>query len=184
MENIMINLADEHLGVNEENKETWYIKDDLAADFALDMIREKKAEFKRFKMIVDAKIDQLMEAMEKEEKEMKKGVSFFEAKLHEYFSSIDMKKIKVTKTQGKYTLPSGQLIMKIRGPEYKRDNDKLVEYLEKERPELVKIKKSPDWVKYKKSIGNVDGVAVDLDTGEKLDCIKIVEREPEFKVEV
>lgn len=177
-----MNIVENNLDV--EEKEVWEIKDDLSADWTLDMIREKKAEFNRFKIIIDTKIDQLMQAMEVEEKKMKQDVSFFEAKLHEYFNSIDSKSVKVTKTQAKYKLPSGSLILKSKGPEYKRDDNKLVEYLEEYKKDLVKVKKSPDWAKFKKMIMNIEGTAVNKETGEHLDFIEIKERDPEFKVEV
>ncbi|SHH57191.1 host-nuclease inhibitor Gam family protein [Sporanaerobacter acetigenes] len=87
MENLMINMIDEVLDIQEEEKEVWKVKDDLEADWCLDKIRESKAEYNRFEMVAKAKIQQIEEALKKEREKMEQETSFFESKLREYFEA-------------------------------------------------------------------------------------------------
>lgn len=142
--NILANLALQNLGVdieNEEQREGWKITNDNSADWALDKIREAQAEYRRFKMVIDDKIQQLQEALEKEKESMEQETGFFQSKLAQYFETVPKKK--TTKTQESYKLPSGRLVKKYKAPKIVRDDEKLVAWLEKNQmPELVKIKKS------------------------------------------
>lgn len=114
---------------------------------------------------------------------MDNEVGFFENKLREYFSSLD--NVKTTKTQATYNLPSGKLLLKQREPEFVKDDAKLVEWLENnELNQLVKIKKSPDWATLKKDVSIVNNKVVSTYTGEIVEGITVIQRDPEFKVEV
>ena len=97
MENLR--LSDEFLNIKEEEKEDWKIKDDLSADWAIDKIRETNAEYNRFEMVAKAKIQQIQEALQKEQEKRDREVSFFESKLREYFETVQAKE---TKTQKLY----------------------------------------------------------------------------------
>jgi phage host-nuclease inhibitor protein Gam len=183
--NIIENLALKHLGVdieNEEQREGWKITDDSSADWALDKIREAQAEYRRFEMVVNDKIGQLKEALEIEKERMEKEVGFFEYKLMEYFQKVPHK---ATKTQEVYKLPSGRLMKKYRAPKIVRDDDKLVEWLEKNQMlELVKIKKSADWATLKKETEIVGERVISKNTGEVIAGVTAIEQNPEFLVEV
>lgn len=183
MENLMMNLIDKTLNIQEEEKEAWKVTDDLKADWCLDKIREARAEYNRFEMVAKAKIEQIEAALKTQKNKMESEVSFFESKLREYFETID--NIKATKTQATYSLPSGKLVLKQRGPEFVKDDDKLVEWLEGNKlNEFVKVKKSGDWANIKKNIEVVGSKVVSKATGEIVEGVTVVERDPEFKVEV
>lgn len=102
MSNIISVIANEHI---EENK-GWKITDAVTADWALDKIREGKAEYNQKEMIVREKIRQLEEWLEKERAERDRTVNFFTAKLQEYFETAPKKR---TKTQEILELPTGTL---------------------------------------------------------------------------
>lgn len=185
MENIMLNLIDEFLQVEDTNKEAWKVEDDLTADWCLDKIREAKAEYNRLEIVINDKIQQLQNRLEKERQKMEQEVSFFESKLREYFETLEEKQLKTTKTMMKYKLPSGELVKKFPGPEFKRDNEALVKWLEdNQMDEYVEIKKQPKWGELKKKTKVVGNNVVFEDTGEIVEGIEVIERAPEFKVEV
>ncbi len=178
----MENLLTDELYELPEEKETWQIKDDLAADYALDKIRDARAEYNRFEMVAKAKIRQIEDALTKKRMAMESETGFFEGKLREYFETV---KTKDTKTQKSYALPSGRLKLKYQNPEYKRNDEELIKYLEKNKmDEFIKIKKSADWMELKKKTAPVDEGVVNIETGEIIPGITLVDRPPKFEVEV
>lgn len=185
MENVMLNLIDDFLKIDEGEKETWKVEDDLAADWCLDKIREAKAEYNRFEIVINDKIQQLQNRLQKERQKMEQEVSFFESKLREYFETLEEKQLKTTKTMMKYKLPSGELIKKLPGPEFKRDNEILAKWLEDNgMSEFIEVKKQVKWSDLKKETEVVNGTVILKDTGEIVEGIEVIERAPEFKVEV
>src|SRR5699024_4799890 len=118
--NVLLNIIDEVLEVEEEEKETWKVEDDLSADWCLDKIRETKAEYSRFEMVGKSKIQQIQEALQKEKKKADDEIEFFESKLREYFERVE-DNAKETKTQKAYKLPSGTLKLKKSKVDYDYD---------------------------------------------------------------
>lgn len=168
---------------NEQEKEAWAIKDDLQADWALDKIRESEAEYRRFEMVVNDKIRQLVTALNTEREKMENETGFFKSKLAEYFSTLNNKK--ATKTQETYKLPSGRLVLKHKQPKIERDDDKLVPWLlERHMPWLVKTKKTADWANLKAETQVVGDKVISKQTGEVIDGVVAVPQSPEFTVEV
>ena len=181
MEETAIYLADEMLDIPEE-KEGWQITDDLTADWALDKIRDARAEYNRFEMVAKAKIRQIEDALTKKRMAMESETGFFEGKLRDYLERV---KAKETKTQKTYSLPSGKLKLKYQAPEYKRDEEILLSYLESNNmSDYVKLKKSADWAELKKLTKQIDNKVVNTETGEIIPGIELVEREPKFEVEI
>ncbi|WP_425447771.1 host-nuclease inhibitor Gam family protein [Dethiothermospora halolimnae] len=179
-----LRLSDEFLNVEEEEKETWKVQDDLAADWVLDKIRESKAEYSRFEMIAKAKIEQIKDRLEKEKKKMKDEVGFFESKLREYFETV---KAKETKTQKSYNLPSGKLKLKKSKATFDYKKDKLLDMAKEQKLEdLIKVKEDFDWAEFKKQL-KIDGdKIINKETGEVLSIegLGIKHKPEEFKVEV
>jgi len=183
--NILANLALQNLGVDiedEQQREGWKIENDSQADWALDKIRETQAEYKRFEMVVNDKIQQLQEALEKEKERMENEVNFFQGKLAQYFETVPRKS---TKTQETYKLPSGRLVKKYKQPKIVRDDEKLVEWLEQNgMKELVKIEKKADWATLKKETQIAGETVVSKNTGEVIPGVTVVPQNPEFIAEV
>lgn len=182
MENIR--LSDEFLTINEEEKETWKVTDDLSADWCLEKIRESKAEFERFRMVAMAKIEQIQARLQAEEEKMNREVAFFESKLREYFETV---KAKETKTQKSYKLPSGTLKLKKSKLDFDYDKNKLLEVAEQQgMNEYIKIKKSFDWSSFKKNLEIRGNRIINKETGEivEIEGLRVIEKPAEFKVEV
>lgn len=185
MSNLMINIIDEALDIGEEEqREGFMVTNDLKADWCLDKIREHKEEYKRFETVAKDKIQQLQEVLKREKEKMENEVSFFESKLQRYFHTVE-DSARETKTQKSYKLPSGQLIVKFPNPQFKRDNNKLAEWLENnEMNQYIQVKKQAKWGELKKATDVVNGQVVVRDTGELVEGIEVVERDPEFQVKL
>lgn len=185
MSNILSTIADEYiqeLSVFDEEAESWDIKDALAADWALDKIREAKADHSRNEMIVNDKIKQLQSWLAKEKKRSDATISYFTWKLEEFFNTVPNKK--ATKTQEVCKLPSGTLKRRFQKPEYVRDDEKLLAWLKEHgQHKFIKVKESPDWAGLKGATKTHGNVVVD-ENGEVVDGVKIIERDPIFEVEV
>lgn len=178
---MFLKLTDQFLPEEETQQEGFRVDDDLKADWCLDKLREINAEYKRFEIVVKAKIEQLQQALQKAQEKKEREASFFEMKLREYFETV---KAKETKTQKSYILPSGKLVLKYQQPEFKRDDEVLLNWAEKNKPQFIKIKKSVDWNNLKKNVKVINNMVIDNETGEIVDGVTLEEREPKFMVEV
>lgn len=174
-------LIDEELG---QTKDKWQITDDSKADWALEKIAAIDADYRRKEMVVQNKIADLQQWLAREKAQTEQQRSFFEAKLKEYFDALPDDTIKKTKTQKIYKLPSGTLRLKQQQPEFKRNDEKLLQWVKANKPRLVKIKESVDWASLKELIAIYKESAIDIQTGEVIDGIEVVDREDKFEVEV
>lgn len=159
-----------------ELEERWIIKDDKSAEWALKKIREAQEDTARWNTYYAAQ----MEAIERQNADT---VAYFTALLEAWFKTVPHK---ATKTQESYQLPSGKLVRKLQQPAYERDADALLAWAKSSFPEAVKVKEEASWTDIKNRIGKVmpDGSAVDKETGEIIDGVTVIERDPVFKVEI
>ena len=84
----------------------------------------------------------------------------------------------------KYRLPSGEIIKKYPAPEFKRDNDTLVNWLkENKMNDYIEVKESAKWSDLKKVTKTIGSSVVLEETGEIIEGIEVIERAPtlEFK---
>lgn len=181
-ENKMMQIIDENLGV--EEREVFKITSDILADWALDKIREIQAEYSRFELVAKERIDQLQIKLDKEKEVMENDKSFFEAKLREYFETVDKKE---TKTQLSYKLPSGNLKMKRSKVDFDYNKDELLNYAKANKIEdLIKTTESFAWAEFKKKLDIQGSSIVNKETGEivEIEGLSVIEKPSEFKVEV
>lgn len=159
-----------------ELEERWSIKDDKSAEWALKKIREAQEDTARWNTYYAAQ----METIERQNADT---VAYFTALLEAWFKTVPHK---ATKTQESYQLPSGKLVRKLQQPAYERDADALLKWAKTNLPEAIKVKEEASWTDIKNRIGKVmpDGSAVDKETGEIIDGVTVIERDPVFKVEI
>jgi phage host-nuclease inhibitor protein Gam len=183
-DNLEMLIIDEIISQNQE-REGWHITDDSGADWAIDKIKNIKSEYNRKEMVAKNKIAQIEMWLQKEKEETERQIAFFEAKLKEYFDTLPEQYLKITKTQKQYKLPSGTLKIKYRQPEFIRNDEKLVAWMETGgMNDFVKIKKIPKWEELKKRVRVEGNKVIFVETGEIIDGVEVQEREPEFVVEV
>lgn len=159
-----------------ELEERWIIKDDKSAEWALKKIREAQEDTARWNAYYAAQ----METIERQNADT---VAYFTALLEAWFKTVPHK---TTKTQESYQLPGGKLVRKAQQPTYERDANALLTWAKSSFPEAVKVKEEASWTDIKNRIGKVmpDGSAVDKETGEIIDGVTVIERDPVFKVEI
>lgn len=154
--------------------EGFVIDTDAKADWALQKIREARADRDRWVSWYTDKI-----------KEIKEQTDFdtmnLERMLAEYFATVPHKK---TKTQESYKLPGGKLVLKTQNPEYKLDDKTVIEWLNGNgMPQYVKTKLELDWDALKKATAVFEGHIVTED-GEIIPGIEVVNRDEKFTVEI
>ena len=161
----------------QEARPAFIVDDDTKAEWCIRKIREKNQELATWK----AHYETLYAAIEKQ---INGDLEYFNTQLEMYLRrQQEAGFTKQTKTQVNYSLPSGKLVLKRQEPEYDKDNEKLVEWLEKNDPGLVKVKKEPNWQELKKKLIYMDGHMATED-GEVVPGIKATKRPDKFAVEV
>lgn len=167
-----------------EEEEVWQIKSDAEAEWLIDKVNDDLIEINRFELSLTNKIEILEERLEKVKKEKENKITRRDSYLLRYFEEIPEELKKKSKTMEKYRLPSGEIIKKYPGPEFKRDNDTLVNWLkENKMNDYIEIKESPKWADLKKSTKTIGGSVIFEETGEIIEGIEVIERTPtlEFK---
>lgn len=167
-----------------EDQEQWEISNDSEAEWLIDKVNEDLIEINRFELSLTNKIEILKERLEKVKKEKENKISRRDSYLLRYFEDIPEELKKKSKTMEKYRLPSGEIIKKYPAPEFKRDNDTLVNWLKENRmTEFIEVKESAKWADLKKATKTIGSSVVLEETGEIIEGIEVIERAPtlEFK---
>lgn len=147
----------------EEIIETFVIDSDEKADWAVRKIKEHAADAERWEAFYK-------EQAQKIKASAQQSIEYLSVELYKYFATIPHR---ATKTQEKYKLPSGELVLMKEKEDFERDNDALLQWCRENRPELVRIKEEPDWNAVKAYI---------KETGELPEGVTPMQRPPEFKV--
>jgi len=158
------------------------IETDKDAEKCLLSIKEIKADYTRQVNCCKEMIAEYQEKIKRLEEKQGNALMPFESQLQEYFGRIERK---VTQTQESYKLPHGKLKLKQKPPEIKKDEAKLLKYCKQaaRTEEFIQTKESVIWAELKKELTFKSGCAIDKN-GEIVPGIELIEREPEFIVEV
>ena len=150
--------------MNEFSDESFRIDSDQRAEWALGKIAEAKAELAKWEAFYAEKLEAVR-------KDTQSTVDYMTGLLHQYFSTQEHK---VTKTGiHKYALPSGELIMKPGGIDYKRDADIMLRWCEEHLPAAIKVKREAGWAEVKAYI---------KETGEIPEGVELIVTEPTFTI--
>ena len=167
----------------EDEAQGFRIDSDAKAEWAIRKIAEEEAECERLKACCQAEIDRYKERQEAYDKRLEGRTTNLRAMLLLYFGTVPVKE---TKTQQKYELPSGSLIMKKAGSDYKADNDMLRDWLVAGgMSDYLKTEVSPKWALVKKQLITAeDGSIIFGETGEIIPagCVTVEEKPPKFEV--
>lgn len=169
-------------------RERFDVDNDMKAEWCLSKIRRIRADQKRETEELERQMRFYQDQMELVKAQADDEVAFFEGMLQGYFASrVDAGFAKKAKTKVSYKLPTGELVLKHREPEYdyKTDKDKAIAFLkESGLQKYVRVKEEVAWTDLKAAC-NITGDGVALkETGEIIPGIKVNEREDEFVVEV
>ena len=165
--------------------DTWKIRDDASADWAIRRIAAVNDDCDRKIAVCKERIANLQKLIDKYQQEKEDRTGWFRIRLMEWFESVQRR---VTKTSERYDLPSGRLVRKFPVPEVKRDDDALAAWAGRlSWTEVLKVKVTPDWAKIKAEATIVNGqYVIATNDGEvvPVEGVTLVEREPTFEVEV
>lgn len=156
-----------------EKEERFIIDDDQKAEWAVEQIRNAEDEKARWK-------DHFAEQLTRINESCDQTINNMKEMLRDYFATVPHK---VTKTEENYRLPSGKLVLKKQQPEWEKDEEELIKWLEKNKDgQFIKTKKTVDWAGLKKTLTVVGELVAD-DAGEVIPCVHAVERPDIFTVE-
>lgn len=154
--------------------ESFVIDTDAKAEWALQKIRETRADRDRFVKWYTEKIAEIKAQCDFDTMNL-------ERMLREYFETVPHRE---TKTQSVYNLPSGKLYVKKQNPEYKRDDAVVIDWAKQTgNNHLVKVEESLDWKELKSTATALDGKLFD-ENGEEIPGVEVIDREPVFCVDV
>ena len=166
-----------------EKKDSYTITSDAQAKWALTKIKEARADRDFWVNWYNQKIKEVKEQTDY-------NTANLEAALAAYFDTVPHRK---TDTQEIYDLPGGKLVLKLQSPEFKRDDDKVIEWLKKNGGnQFIKVKEELNWSALKDATAVLDGHIVYGDEvtedGEIVPLfvpgIDVVDRPVKFVVEV
>jgi hypothetical protein len=152
--------------------EEFVVDDDQKAEWCLHKIREAQAETERWKRFYAER------AKAVEESNMFR-IARLKQKLLPYLMSVPRKD---TKTQQKYSLLSGDLILKKEHTRIDHDDEALLPWVKQNAYEYVRVKESVDWRSLKDHLIENGGEYFLAETGEKVPGVTDTIVAAEFEV--
>lgn len=157
-----------------QREPSFEIDTDAKAEWALQKIREARADRDRWVEWYNHKIAEVKEATDI-------NTANLEFMLERYFNTVPHKK---TKTQESYSLPGGKMVLKRQNPEYKRDEKVAIAWLKENGcDQYIKVSESLDWATLKGDT-IVSGGKIFTTDGEEIPGIEVIDRPEKFTVEV
>lgn len=161
------------------------ISTDVEADEALEEIRLLREEKERLLDVAAKRIKNINEEANSKIENIDKNINSMYAELRAF--TLD-KNLKHTKTQAKYSLPSGTIVIKKPKQELKADKEALFYWAEENKEDdLIKtvITKDFDWKQFKADLEILeDGTILRKSTGEIIDLIGLRVEETNESLEV
>ncbi|ADQ13570.1 host-nuclease inhibitor Gam family protein [Halanaerobium hydrogeniformans] len=167
----------EHFVIDNDSKANWALR-------KIKHLKKKKKENKEFaKSEIEAiqkEIDEISEWLESENSSLDNDIDYMEGMLRIYGEQLKDQDPEL-KT---HKLPFGQLQFRKQRDKWKYDDQKLLEFAERNLKDTIKIKKKVDKRKLKSKVKVVGTKAVVADTGEVIDGITVLKRGEKFKVKI
>lgn len=161
-----------------EKKERFQVKDKEQAEWCLRQISRLMREQDEIESIAQAQIEKITTWKNDQTESIQKSISFFENLLIDYHRQVLQKDPKAKTIK----LPSGRLEARKAQPEYLRDKETMLPWVEQNRPEYIVVKKDIDWSGLKKVLKFQNGTGIDPDTGEVVPGLNVVDRGINFRV--
>lgn len=170
-----------------EEKNGFVVDNDKKAVWCLRKIKHLKEKQKHNSELAKAEIeeiqkeiDEVQEWLDKENDRLSSNIEYFESLLFSYALKLREENPEF-KT---HKLPFGQLQFRKKRPKWKYDNEKLLEFVEKNYEELVKVRKNVDKRKLKSWVKIVGGKVIMEKTGEVIEGVEVEERPEKFNVKI
>ena len=157
----------------ENEREPFAVTDDRKAEWCMKKIAEADHELETMKAWYKTQTDAAQTHHDNE-------VAYFTGLLRAYFETVPAKD---TKTMRKYALPSGNLVLNKAKQDFGCENPQaLLEWCEKNDPEMIRVKREPCWIDIKKRLVKTDAGIIDGATGLEVDGVVTLNKPEEFKV--
>lgn len=158
----------DEIKINEN--ELYQITNDSEAEEAVKIILEAKEERDRLLDLVTVEQIKLEAKAAKIGDTYKSKTEFLLQKLREYVSTV---KTHETKTQSKYKLLSGDIVIKKATQKMVKDDKALTLWLQDNAPEFIKTTYEPRWGDFKRFLSAEGNNITFTKTGEILDCVSL-----------
>lgn len=154
----------------------WTIQDDQQAEWAIKQIRAAREDLDRWTRFYTTMIERMKSSTDNK-------VAFMTSKLEEYFRTVPHKE---SRTQEKYTLPSGDLVLKKSKEVWNHDDNALMQWAKSNGlSEFIKVKESVSWSDIKKRLTvDSNGILCDSETGLVCDGVTVSTEDARFVVNV
>ena len=156
----------------EDDLQEVVVLDDASAEYLLKRIAEADEEYERL-------VSWYKRQAEKAKVIRDRTVEWATRSLRGY---LDLVPAKETKTQKKYELPSGTLLLKVQQPKYETKDAELIPWLkENGRTDMIRIKEEAAWGDLKKELfPTPDGAGMMTADGEIVPGVTVTQRDPIF----
>lgn len=182
---IMLDI--EELGQEgEEAREKFVVNDDNKACWVFKKIKQLQEEIQQKKDLAESQHQQISDWLKKETEQRQNSIEYFESLLREYGYKLKEKDSKL-KT---HSLPFGDLKFRKQQPEWKYEDDKLLESVKEiwgGESGLIKVKETVNKALLKKHNDIAitdDGRLVLPATGEVIEGVTVTERPEKFEIKV
>jgi len=171
----------------DSDKSGFVVDNDSKASWCLRKIKKMKEKQEDNKDLADSIIERLREEirdvedwLDGENGKIQDNIDFLEDKLREYAFMLKEEDSDL-KT---YSLPFGELKFRKQRPKWKYDEDRLLNFVEHNFAEALKIKKKVSKRDLKRNAEVVGSKAVIKDTGQIIEGVTVERRPEKFKVDV
>ncbi len=161
-----------------EQKERFQVKDKEQAEWCLRQISRLSKEQAEIESTAQAEIKKITTWKNDQTESIQKSISFFEYLLTNYHRQVLQENPKAKTIK----LPSGKLEARKAQPEFIRNKEEMLPWVEKNQPDYIVIKKDIDWAGLKKVLNYENGTGIDPDTGEVVPGLTVIDRGTAFRV--
>lgn len=164
-----------------EEKERFAVDTAEKADWALRKLAKIRRQREENRKLAQAEIARIRQWLAAEEERLERDEAYFLSLLADYHRRLLEEDPKAKTVR----LPHGVLKMRAQAPEFERDEERLLEWLDaRGMGEFVRVKREPDWQRLKPLLAPTPGGAVVVaDTGEVVEGVRAVLRAPKFAAE-
>jgi|LSQX01.1.fsa_nt_gb phage host-nuclease inhibitor protein Gam len=164
--------------IPEVEKEPFQVENKEQAEWCLRQISRLQREQEEVKSVAQAEIEKIATWEKERTQALQRSIDFFENLLIDYHRRILQEDPKAKTIK----LPSGNLEARKAQPEFQRDVETMLPWVEQNRPEYIVVKKDINWSGLKKILKYRNGTGIDPDTGEVVPGLKVIERGMTFRV--
>lgn len=176
--NSLNKFLDEQEGIE---KESFIVKDDQEANWALRKIKSMNDQIERNNTLAQAEIDKIEHWNQSENKKHQDSIDYFQSLLAQY-AAVKRENDPKFKT---LKLPNGAFSFRKRQPKWNYEEDIVVKALEDANlTDFIRVKKFPSKADIKKAFEVSGGHVVNPDSGEIIEGITIEEQPEIFNVAV